>query len=120
MRLIKKTSLSFLFLILLLSTSQKIFAVENKSDSYSSVDETKGTPEIKNWKSKTGSKVFFLETSGIPIIDIAIDIDGGSRWDPIGLEGLSSFVSSLIFKGSFVNDFEDLKISEDLISEFFC
>ena len=32
------------------------------------------------------------------MIDIMLDIDAGSRWDPSGLEGLASVVAGMLLK----------------------
>ena len=57
------------------------------------------------------------EIKSIPLIDLAIDIDSGSRWDPKGLEGLSSMTKSMIFKG--IDKFGGQEeMSEQQISEF--
>ena len=33
------------------------------------------------------------------MIDVMVDIDAGSRWDPSGLEGLASLVAGMLLKG---------------------
>ena len=56
-------------------------------------------PKINSWETESGVKAMMFQVDSIPVIDIAIDIDAGSRWDPVGLEGLSSMTNSMIFKG---------------------
>ena len=37
------------------------------------------------------------------MIDIMVDVDAGSRWDPFGLEGLASVVAGMLFKGHYLD-----------------
>lgn len=46
-----------------------------------------------------GSRLLSLDAPEIPIIDIAIEIDAGSRWDPLGKEGLASMTAAMAFRG---------------------
>ena len=71
---------------------------------------------IKSWKTDSGSSVFFVNSQRLPMIDVMLDIDAGSRWDPAGLEGLASLVAGMLLKGHY----SDGKIvSEEEIGEFF-
>ena len=71
---------------------------------------------IKSWKTKSGSSVFFVNSQRLPMIDIMVDIDAGSRWDPSGLEGLASLVAGMLLKG---HHLEREIISEEEVGEFF-
>ena len=46
-----------------------------------------------------GSRVYFVKTNRLPIIDVAIDVDAGSRWDPVGKEGLHPWFQICCLKG---------------------
>ena len=71
---------------------------------------------IESWKTKSGSSIFFVNSQRLPMIDIMVDVDAGSRWDPFGLEGLASVVAGMLFKGHY----SDGKIvSEEKVREFF-
>ena len=35
---------------------------------------------IKSWKTDSGSSVFFVNSQRLPMIDVMLDIDAGSRW----------------------------------------
>ena len=72
--------------------------------------------DIKRWDDEMGSRVYFVKTNRLPIIDVAIDVDAGSRWDPVGKEGLASTVSNMLFKG---HKDKKLIIGEEKIGEFF-
>ena len=74
-------------------------------------------PKIRSWEADTGVRVVMYKIKSIPIIDLAIEIDAGSRWDPNGFEGLSAMTKSMIFKG--IDEFGDRdEMSEQEISEF--
>ena len=72
--------------------------------------------DIKNWKTGSGSSVFFVKSKRLPMIDIMLDVDAGSRWDPADLEGLASVVAGMLLKGHY----SDRKIvTEEEVGEFF-
>ena len=71
---------------------------------------------IISWKTDSGSSVFFVNSQRLPIIDIMVDVDAGSRWDPFGLEGLASVVAGMLFKGHYLD--REI-ISEEEVGEFF-
>jgi zinc protease len=51
------------------------------------------------WVTASGTQVFFLQANDIPMIDVAIDIDAGSRWDPPQQSGLASLTASMLDRG---------------------
>ena len=71
---------------------------------------------IKSWKTDSGSSVFFVNSQRLPMIDVMLDVDAGSRWDPSGLEGLASIVAGMLFKGYHS---DGNIVSEEEIGEFF-
>ena len=50
---------------------------------------------IQQFTTSHGVPVWFAQANDIPIVDLSIDIDAGSRWDPQGLEGLSSLTTDI-------------------------
>lgn len=54
---------------------------------------------IQQWVTENGAKVLFVETHGIPVVDISVEFDAGSRRDPAGKSGLSALVNSSLDKG---------------------
>ena len=57
------------------------------------------TPKIVQTATAQGARLLFLQAPEIPIVDLAIEIDAGSRWDPPGKEGLASMTASMAFRG---------------------
>lgn len=54
---------------------------------------------IQHWTTQNGSKVLFVETHAIPVIDINVDFDAGSRRDPAGKSGLAGLTNASLDKG---------------------
>lgn len=54
---------------------------------------------VESWVTKNGVKVFFVESHVIPILDISVEFDAGSRRDPQGKAGLASLTNLLMAGG---------------------
>ncbi len=54
---------------------------------------------IQHWVEPSGAKVYLVESPVIPMVDVQIDFDAGSRRDPAGQSGLASAVASMASKG---------------------
>lgn len=54
---------------------------------------------VQNWRLASGAEVFLAESPGIPMVDVQIDFDAGSRRDPLGQAGLASATAALSAKG---------------------
>ncbi len=54
---------------------------------------------IESWKTKNGVKVFFVQTHTIPVLDITVDFDAGSRRDPKDKSGLASMTNLMLSRG---------------------
>lgn len=59
---------------------------------------------IENWTASTGAKVFFVPSPSIPMLDVNIDFDAGSRYDPPGKAGLATLTAALLDKGAAAQD----------------
>jgi len=57
------------------------------------------TPQIQNWVAKNGSRVYFVPTDGLPLVDIRVVFDAGSARDGAQF-GLASLTSSLLDTGA--------------------
>jgi zinc protease len=55
---------------------------------------------VQTWTAKSGAKVLFVESRGIPMLDVNIDFDAGSRYDPAAKSGLASMVNGMIGLGA--------------------
>lgn len=54
---------------------------------------------IQQWTTQNGAKVLFVETHAIPVIDINVAFDAGSRRDPAGKSGLAGLTNASLDKG---------------------
>jgi zinc protease len=54
---------------------------------------------IQHWTEPSGAKVYLVESPVIPMVDVQIDFDAGSRRDPAGQSGLAVAVAAMASKG---------------------
>ena len=54
---------------------------------------------IEKLDSVKGAKAYLVQTKALPIVDIEVSIDAGSRYDPIAKSGLSSMAAELMSFG---------------------
>jgi zinc protease len=54
---------------------------------------------IQQWAQPNGAKVYLVESPSIPMIDVQIDFDAGSRRDPADKAGLASVTAGMASKG---------------------
>ncbi|MFC4622827.1 M16 family metallopeptidase [Comamonas nitrativorans] len=54
---------------------------------------------IEHWQQPSGAQVWLVTSPGIPMVDVQLQFDGGSRRDPAGQEGLANAVALMAGKG---------------------
>ncbi|MGA8783791.1 MAG: pitrilysin family protein [Polaromonas sp.] len=54
---------------------------------------------VQHWTQASGAQVFLVESSAIPMVDVQIDFDAGSRRDPPSQAGLASMTAGMLDKG---------------------
>ena len=54
---------------------------------------------IQHWTLASGAKVYLVEAPGIPMVDVEIEFDAGSRRDPSGQSGLAIATGRMMAKG---------------------
>ena len=59
---------------------------------------------IQHWTLANGAKVYLAATDALPIVDVQIDIDAGSRRDPAAQAGLASASAGMVEKGVRASD----------------
>jgi zinc protease len=57
-------------------------------------------PQIQQWQTTNGVRVFFVEAHELPMVDIQVTFDAGSTRDPENKNGLSAMTSSLLDEGA--------------------
>ncbi len=55
--------------------------------------------EIQTWTMDNGARVYFVENRSIPILDINVDFDAGSRRDPEGKTGTAALTNAMLARG---------------------
>jgi len=54
---------------------------------------------IQHWQEPSGARVWLVESPGIPMVDVQIDFDAGSRRDPKDQAGLARAMAGMLSKG---------------------
>lgn len=54
---------------------------------------------IQHWTHASGARVYLVASPSIPMLDVQIDFDGGSRRDPADRAGLASATASMVSAG---------------------
>ncbi len=54
---------------------------------------------IQHWVQPSGAQVYFVQSPDIPMVDVQLDFDGGSRRDPPGQAGLASVMAGQLRNG---------------------
>ncbi|MEA5098200.1 MAG: pitrilysin family protein [Burkholderiaceae bacterium] len=73
---------------------------------------------IQAWTLPNGARVLLVETHAIPIIDVSIDFDAGTRRDPPNKSGLAELVNDLLASGTAAANSEPA-LNEAQISDAF-
>ena len=58
------------------------------------------TPVIQNWQTGTGTRVWFVESRELPMVDVRLIFDAGAAREPAGKNGLAALVNSLLDEGA--------------------
>jgi zinc protease len=54
---------------------------------------------IQHWQQASGAAVYLVESQAIPMVDVQIDFDAGSRRDPPAQAGLAAVMAAMTAKG---------------------
>lgn len=54
---------------------------------------------VQHWTQASGARIYLVESPAIPMLDVQIDFDAGSRRDPEGQAGLAAMTAALTAKG---------------------
>lgn len=63
---------------------------------------------IEHWVAASGARVYFVESRGLPIVDIQVDFAAGSAYDPEEKKGVAGFTRGLMEAGAGGMDEETL------------
>lgn len=71
---------------------------------------------IQQWVQPSGAKVFLVESPAIPMVDVQVNFDAGSRRDPTGQSGLASAMAAMSDKGVLAQG-DSAALDENALSE---
>lgn len=71
---------------------------------------------IQQWRQSSGAQVWLVESPSLPMVDVEIDFDAGSRRDPAGKAGLASVTAGMTAAGIAARDGEPA-LDENQLSE---
>jgi zinc protease len=54
---------------------------------------------IQHWTQPSGAQIYLVESPAIPMVDVELDFDGGSRRDPVTKVGLASVSAAMSGRG---------------------
>jgi zinc protease len=54
---------------------------------------------IQSWTLANGARVLFVENHSIPVLDVSVEFDAGSRRDPAGKAGVASLTNAMLARG---------------------
>ncbi len=63
---------------------------------------------IQNWTTSSGARVYFVQSRGIPMLDINVDFDAGGRRVPADKAGLGGLAHTLLKAGSAAHSEEEI------------
>lgn len=55
--------------------------------------------KIQSWTLANGARVLFVENHSIPILDLSVEFDAGSRRDPEGKAGMAELTNAMLARG---------------------
>ena len=74
-------------------------------------------PQIQHWVAPSGAKVYFIESRGLPILDVQIDFLAGGARSPAEKSGVASLTAGLLDAGTETLDASGVKaLDEEQIS----
>jgi len=56
--------------------------------------------QIQSWSLPNGARVLFVENHAIPMLDLSVEFDAGTRRDPVGKSGLASLTNAMLTRGA--------------------
>jgi zinc protease len=65
---------------------------------------------IEHWTTARGARVYFVRADSIPMLDVNVDFDAGTRRDPLAKAGLASMTSAMLARG--VEGFDEAALAE--------
>jgi zinc protease len=78
---------------------KKLFLVAFTFLSWTAGGNAHAALKIQSWTLDNGARVLFVENHSIPILDISVEFDAGSRRDPEGKAGTAALTNAMLARG---------------------
>jgi zinc protease len=65
---------------------------------------------IEHWTTSRGARVLFVRADAIPMLDVNVDFDAGSRRDPANRSGVASLTAAMLARG--VEGFDEAALAD--------
>jgi zinc protease len=75
--------------------------------------------DIQAWTLENGARVLFVESHSVPIVDVNVAFDAGSRRDPEGKAGTAALTNELLVNGVGAGQLGEPALSEAKIADMF-
>jgi len=72
---------------------------------------------IERWTQASGAQVFLVQSPAIPMLDVQLDFDAGSRRDPAAQAGLASVTAAMVSKGVGAGKAGEAALDENALGE---
>jgi len=72
---------------------------------------------IDHWTQASGAQVFLVQSPAIPMLDVQLDFDAGSRRDPAAQAGLASVTAAMVRKGVGAGAAGEAALDENALGE---
>jgi len=67
---------------------------------------------VQSWTTAQGTRVYFIETHSLPMIDVQVSFKAGAAFDPENKAGLAAMTASMLDQGA--GDRDEKAVSETL------
>jgi len=75
------------------------FALTGLAVGFTCMAPAHATLQIQSWSLANGARVLFVENHSIPVVDLSVEFDAGSRRDPQGKSGVAALTNAMLARG---------------------
>lgn len=72
---------------------------------------------VEHWSQASGLQIYLVQSHAIPMVDVQIDFDAGSRRDPADKAGLASVTAGMVSKGVRAGSSAEPALDENALGE---
>lgn len=75
------------------------FALAGVAIGFAGIAPAQAALQIQSWSLANGARVLFVENHSIPVVDLSVEFDAGSRRDPQDKSGVASLTNAMLARG---------------------